>query len=433
TGNLYSTNASFRLISNIATVATVNTYTNNLYFTAVVANNVNITANGILIGSNTNFIGLDSVNNTFYPNTIHSYIRGLTSNSYANLEFVSTGSGATFQIGSLNNTETVLLTPDLLSSNNTGNIPFININLDLNPDNANASGGFGFVKFPGADINTTLLDALRFTNINIGEISSLKGINPGSDYNVDPFILVYERDVAGYKRKDYIINISSVSGSFAVGEKILQTSNISSVVLTVNTFSGTSANGSSTSNFDVGEFVYQSNGSSNIATGIVYSSSLSGGAGDVRLIDVTGVFQLTPINGYLLNTLSTGATANISSTNTSTTIATSAYGEVKTGSNNTNLFVKRLSFGVEFGVGNTIIGLTSGANAIISSTLEQANSLPIGENANIDGDVQIANSVVKSLSVIDSGYGYLDGENVFLEKIGSAYIVTAQTELIKQG
>ncbi|NDG31122.1 hypothetical protein EB118_13770, partial [bacterium] len=322
--------------------------------------------------------------------------------------------------------------PDLLSANNTGNVPFININLDLSPNNANATG-YGFVKFPGADLNTILLDALRFTNYSIGEISSLTSINPGSDYNVNPFVLVYEPDVAGLNRKDYIINVSNTNGLFAVGEKIQQSSNVSAVVLTVNTFSGTAANGSSTTNFEINEFVYQSNGTSNIASGYVYSTSLSGGAGDVKLYNVSGTFETTPVHGYLLSILTSGATANISAVNTSATIATSAYGEIKTGSNSSTLFVKRISLGTTFSVGNTVIGLTSGANAVISVINEQSNSLAIGENANILANVQVANAVVSGLLVIDSGYGYLDGENVTLEKDGSIFIVSAQTNLVKQG
>jgi len=432
-GNVAAVNTSFRLIGNNATIGTVNTYVSNLYYTATVANNADITANGILIGQNSTHIGLDSVLNTFYPNTIHSYVIGLNSNCYANIDFVSSGSGADFSIGSLDNEETVLLNPDLLSSNNTGNVPFLGINLDLSPDNANASGGYGFVKFPGADVNTTLLDALRFTNFTIGEISTLKSINPGSSYNINPFVLVYEPDVAGYQRKDFIINISSASKSFSVGERIEQSSNQSAVILTVNTFSGTAANGSSTTNFEIGEFVYQSNGTANIASGYVYTTALSGGAGDVKLRDVSGTFEITPTNGYLLNTLTTGATANISATNTSTTIATTSYGEIKTGSNTSVLKVKRTSFGSSFGVGNTIVGITSGANAVIDVITEDINSLAIGENADISANVQIANAVVSGLNVIDSGYGYLDGENVTLEKDGSIYIVTAQTNLVKQG
>ena len=82
-GNVAATNTSFRLATNNATIATVNTYTSNLSFTAVVANNADITASGKLIGSNATHMGLDSVLNTFYPSSIFSYVVGATSNSYA--------------------------------------------------------------------------------------------------------------------------------------------------------------------------------------------------------------------------------------------------------------------------------------------------------------------------------------------------------------
>lgn len=431
-GNVYATNTSFRLATNNATIATVNTYAANLSFTAVVANSVNITANGNLIGSNSTFIGLDSVVNTFYPNTIFSYVVGSDSGTSANITFVSSGTDANFVVGSLDNNETVLLTPDLLSANNTGSIPFMDINLDLSPNNANAVG-FGFVKYPGADINTTILDAIRYNSTVIGTISTLTSINPGTDYNIDPFVLVYEPDVAGYKRKDFIIEISNPTKLYAVGEKISQTSNASAVQLNVTNFSGTAANGTSTSTFDVNEYVYQSNGSANIATGFVYTSGLTGGNGTVKLIGTTGAFQNTNINGYQLQTLTTGATANITLVNTNVTVATTAYGLVKEGSNSSYLNVKRLSFENTFSTGNTIIGATSGASSVIVNVTEDAGALPIGENADINANVQTANAVVSGLSVLDSGYGYLDNENVSLQKAGSPYIVTAQTNLNKQG
>ena len=431
-GNVFTTNTTFRLVSNNATVATVNTYTSNLSFTAVVANNSNITANGVLIGSNATHVGLDSVLNTFYPSSIFSYIVGSTSNSYANIDFVSTGSDAGFSVGSLDNEETVLLTPDSLASNNTGNIPFLDINLDLSPNNANAVG-YGFVKYPGASINTTILNALRYNSTSIGTISTLTSINPGTDYNTDPFVLVYERDVAGYKRKDFSISIENATKLFATGEIVKQTSNASAVQLNVTNFSGTAANGSSTSTFEASEYVYQSNGTSNIATGFVYSSGITGGNGSVKLYSTTGSFQNTNTNGYQLQTLTTNATANIVLVNTSVTISTTAVGQVREGSNSSILNIKRLSFENTFSAGNTVIGTTSGAVANIVSVSENSGSLPIGENADINANVQVANAVVSAVTVLDSGFGYIDGENVSLEKLGSPYIVTAQTNINKQG
>jgi len=431
-GNVQSTNTSFRLVSNTATIGTVNTYTSNLSFTAVVANNADISANGVVIGANATHLGVDSVVNAFFPNTIFSYVVGLSSNSYANINFVSSGSDANFEVGSLDNEETVLLTPDLLSSNNTGSVPFIDVNLDLSPNNANATG-YGFVKFPGANINTTLLDAIRFNSTTIGTISVLKSINPGTDYNIDPFVLVYEPDVAGYKRKDFEISISSPTKLFAVGEIVKQTSNASAVQLNVTNFSGTAANGSSTSTFEFSEFVFQSNGSSNIATGFVFSSGISGGNGTVKLFGTSGSFQNTNTNGYQLRTLTTNATANVVLVNTAVTISTTAVGQVKVGSNSTILNVKRLSFENTFSNGNTIIGTVTGASALISSVVEASSSLPIGQNADINANVQVANAVVSAVTVLDSGFGYNDGENVSLEKPGSPFIVTAQTTLLNQG
>lgn len=431
-GNVYSTNTSFRLSTNNATVATVNTYTSNLSFTAVVANSSDITASGKLIGSNNLFIGLDSVINTFYPSTIFSYVVGANSGSSANITFVSTGTDANFVVGSLDNNETVLLTPDALAANNTGSIPFMDINLDLSPNNANAVG-YGFVKFPGADINTTILNAIRYNSTIIGSISALTSINPGSDYNVDPFVLVYEPDVAGRKRKDFIVQISNPTKLYVVGEQVLQTSNASAVQLNVTNFAGVAANGTPTTSFDFNEYVYQSNGTSNIATGFVYSSGVTAGTGSVKLINVSGTFQNTNINGYQLQTLTTGATANIVLVNTSITVATTAYGVVKQGSNNSFLKVKRLSFENAFSEGNTIIGSTSGASSTIVKVTEDSSSLPIGENADINANVQVADAVVSGVSVLDSGFGYLDGENVTLQKLDSPYIVTAKVNLNKQG
>lgn len=431
TGNVASTNTTIRLASNNAVTATINTYSSNLYYTAVVANNADVTASGTVIGTNTSYVGLDSVLNTFYSNTQYSYLVGQTSNTYGYFSFVSSGSDASFKVSSLDNEENVLIS-EFLAANNTGSVPFMDINLDLSPNNANATG-YGFTKYPGASINTIILDALTFDSKTIGTISSLGSINPGTDYNIDPFVLVYEKGVATHARKDFVIEISNPTRLYVVGEKVQQTSNSAAVQLTVNNFSGTAANGSSTSSFTVGEYVYQSNGSANIATGFVYSSGLSNGAGSVKLYNVTGAFETTPSHGYQIRTVTSNATANATAVNTGVTISTTAYGIVDQGSNSSVLFVKRLSFENTFGIGNTLIGVSSGASSNISNIYEQTGSLSIGENAVISANVQVSNAVVSGLSVIDSGYGYIDGENVTLEIANSQYIVTAKANLLKQG
>lgn len=430
-GNVASTNTTFRLQTNNAVQATVNTYTQNLYFTATVANNADETAKGLLIGSNSSHIGLDTVLNTFYIGTQFSSVSGNTSNTKADFNFVSSGTSASFQIGSLDDEESAIINTDFLNSNNVGNVSFMSINLDLSPSNSNSSG-YGFVKYAAANLNSVILSALNYQQKNLGKIASLTSINPGDNYNIDPFVLVYESTVAQQQLRDFNLSITGATKNFSIGEKIEQTVSSPALQISVTNFSGTAANGSPMSNFELNEYVYQSNGSANIAAGFVYSSGLSGGSGVVKLYNVSGTFEVTSTNGYQIRSVTSNSTSNATSI-TSTTVATTYYGVVKSGSNSTSLNVKRTSLGANWNIGTTILGIQSGAVATISDfTIDPASS-PIGENANIATNVQAANAVVKTVEVLDSGFGYLDKENVSLVKSNSAFIVTAQTSLEKQG
>ncbi|NDG29050.1 hypothetical protein EB118_02990 [bacterium] len=431
-GNLASTNTIIRLVSNNSTQANLISYTSNHYFTASVANNSDITAEGYLIGQNTTHIGLETVLNMFIPNTIYSYVRGISSNTYANLTFVGSGSAAAFVVGDINMDETVQYNTEILNSNNVGSISYLNINLDLSPNNANAAG-YGFPKHAAADLNTVLLSALTFESKQIGRVTSLNLINPGQDYNIDPFVLIYEKPVASFMRKDFLFPIANLTGSFVAGERVVQIYNANAVILTVDNFAGLAANGDATSTFEIGEGVYQSNGTANIATGIVFSTALVGGSGSVKLYNTTGTFENTSISGYQVVTMSTNATCNVSFVNTATSITQTAKGEIKEGSNNTFLKITRISFENDFGPGNTVIGLTSGATANLQYTYIDEESKPIGGNAIVGANVQTANATVSGIRVVDSGFGYLDKENLTLTKPDSIYVVTAQTRLQNEG
>jgi len=82
--------------------------------------------------------------------------------------------------------------------------------------------GYGFAKDPNSDVNTILGNALTVANFTIGTIASLTRINPGQDYNVDPFVSVRNKYIASYNRKNFLLNVSGVIGSFAIGEIIEQ-------------------------------------------------------------------------------------------------------------------------------------------------------------------------------------------------------------------
>jgi hypothetical protein len=84
------------------------------------------------------------------------------------------------------------------------------------------SVGFGFAKSPTGYHNTIINNLLSFEQLTVGTISSLTSILPGSQYNVDPYVLVQEPSIAGFNRKDYIITIANLSSFFVVGEKVSQ-------------------------------------------------------------------------------------------------------------------------------------------------------------------------------------------------------------------
>jgi hypothetical protein len=293
--------------------------------------------------------------------------------------------------------------------------------------------GLGFVKFPGTNMDTILLDALRFDATVIGSIAAIAGLNPGAEYNIDPFVVVHDTYVAGYDKHDYLMLISSPSGAFLDAEQIQQTYDSPATQLTVNTFSGTFANGVSSTTFVQGEFVYQSNSTTNVAaSGFVLESGVSAGSGTLKLRDVTGTFLTTTSTNTLIRGLSSGSTSNAQAT-AITTFATTARAIVKPGSNTSTLKLKRINLENTFIVGSTIIGRSSGTTATVSVIDQDLTTIPVGLNADITANVQTANNVVNELSVYDSGFGYVNQETVTLTKADSTYVITAIAQLGKQG
>lgn len=430
TGNLASVDTTFSLKGNTTT--------------AVITAYVDRSANALVVGSNSGYVGVYTTTNGFLA-TPYANIVGQTSNTTALVQAVSSGTGATFDIGSITDTETVSLGNDGLSSNNTANVVFSTINLNGNNSGASlqygspqalsgggfAYGGFGFTKYPASNMDSRLLDCFSYEAITLGSIASLTGIDPSDSYNVDPFILVLNKDVSGFSYRDYVATISSTTGTFVTGEEIQQSYSNVAVQLTVSGFTGTAANGTSTTTPVVGEFLYQSNATTNVAaSGYVVEAGISAGNGTIKIENTTGTFVVS--GTYKIKTLTSGANATVTAVS-NTTIATTARALNKAGSNSSILYLKRINLKNGFVTGSTIVGRSSGATATLVSIIEDSNTQPIGLNANIVANVQTSNGVVTTLDVVDSGYGYIDTENVTLTSPDSNFIVTARVGLAKQG
>jgi hypothetical protein len=80
-----------------------------------------------------------------------------------------------------------------------------------------------------------------------------------------------------------------------------------------------------------------------------------------------------------------------------------------------------------------VLGRTSGAVATIVDASDDNTALAIGTNAIIAANVQVANTVVANLQVLDSGFGYVENETVALVSPTNEYEVTAKVVLTNQG
>lgn len=82
--------------------------------------------------------------------------------------------------------------------------------------------GYGFPKLPNGDHTNLLIDLLDRQPMTIGTISSLNAINPGQQYDANPFVKVHNRYIAGFERKNFLLNMTNKVGSYVPGEMVYQ-------------------------------------------------------------------------------------------------------------------------------------------------------------------------------------------------------------------
>ncbi len=383
-----------------------------------------VTASGNVMGANATSIGVIEVNNVFVTSN-NNYIYGNTSGANTSVEEIGLGTGATFKIGALTHTENVRLDTTFLRDNNVAdagaNVPYMSIRLD--GSNANTtSGGYGFPKFPSGDSTAVLLDCFEISDEVVGTITSLVSIDGGQDYTKNPFVAVYERRVAGLDKRDFVFTINNLTSNFANDEIVEQSATSSINILTVNNFTGNAA-------VEVGEFIYQSNGTSNVATGIVFSASIANSSGTITVTSPTGTWNTS----LVAQTFTTKTTSNVVSANTTATIAVIGKGIVKT-ANTSEMLVRRLTLFDTFNVGNVVIGTTSGATANITTVTVDNTSRNAGNNAVVSANVVVANGTVIAVDVYDSGVGYINDEILtVVDTVSGANAFTVKTNAQTQG
>jgi len=373
----------------------------------------NATANIVAFSTT---IGLHDINNTFV-NVNSQSITGAFGTT-AKVQLISQGSGANFSVGSIDNEEQISFNTDLISGKNTSNVFYLDIALN--------STAYGFPKQPSGNVSSGLYDVLNFFSGNIGTISTLTNINPGSEYDIDPFVVVIEPATVGFDRKDVKLDyVRTSTASFFTGEVITQTSDIA------NGFNITVSGASE--GFVPLQYVYQSNGVANTATGLITAVNISSNTGTITVKEVTGAFQQTAGDyGKLITTPSANVQANATIDSiAATTVGVSTKGLIRS-ANATSLIVKYLTIQSQFTPFTTIVGSSSAATANVISVSTVETSKPVGLNADVYANVVTAAGAVTSLDVVDSGFGYIENDIVSFRS-DSGTTGTATVTINKEG
>jgi hypothetical protein len=95
------------------------------------------------------------------------------------------------------------------------NVPFAGLSI--------RSAAYGFPKNPQGDLADVIYSCLNFGRFEIGTIGSLSQIDPGAEYNVDPYVLAYQPYISGFNRNDFVITVKDATTNFVTGERINQT------------------------------------------------------------------------------------------------------------------------------------------------------------------------------------------------------------------
>ena len=479
----------------------------------------NVSVSAEVIGSNSTFVGFRNskyANAAFATFTANAAARiiGRDSNTYANVVQVGTGSGATFKIGALENTEDITIYTDFVGENNVANVSYLdcvidggnsgvgfldtltitagganytngqiitfplggagggppavnataNITTDASgtvistqvitagsgyysnstPDYSNLSGGdgnlvvvgnfdygYGFPKDPNGDYTTILDNVLTRFSGTVGTIASLSDVNPGNNYNFDPFTAVYTKGIAKYNRKDIVVNLENKNGLFVIGENVNQTVALAGQQLTMSSNSGP---------FTLGESIRQVHSSGNpsvVATGEVYNSTATTlSVQNPRLkseysngfVSVDATNTIPFVTNSTVNAISgvvSAQTAVVSAVQTVSQTQT-AKGQVYAQTED-SVSLRRLSFSVGFNnaPGSYLFGSTSGANGNITEVYQDELTRPIGDNSQITAETKAANGIVTEVEVIDSGYGYIHENRLTLRDTANSNIVVS--------
>lgn len=154
-------------------------------------------------------LGVIDISSAF-SNAPYNYIVGLDSGGMANLNLVSIGTGASFNVDTTSflYSETVNLNSDVIHN-------YFHVGLEDN--------SYNFPALASANLTSgNVALCLSWSTQNVGTINKITNLNPGSGYNKAPMIRVYDPLSAGADAQDIDLTIQGPTGLFALGEVVEQ-------------------------------------------------------------------------------------------------------------------------------------------------------------------------------------------------------------------
>lgn len=315
------------------------------------------------------------------------------------LDTDSEGSLAELRVASLDDEETVELNTDFIGGYNIYGVPYlkIKINSDKTSSLSIGSDAYGFPANPYGNLTSgTIRSMLSKELFTIGTISVLGTVNPGDDYTFDPFVTIIEPVVAGHRRYDQIMTIDGSTNRFSPNENIF--------TLNRKAFDGSSGNVSSS-------FIFMNDHPYSNSQPLLYFSdtgySVVGGLANstvyyVKSANNSGFSLATSVNGSTIVLTPTASYSKqyVQGNNYE------KYGSISQIIDTTTMKVKRLTMFNEINPSSEVYleGETSKYVVRVVDSIDDKTYS--GLNSIVNANTVVANGVVKTLKVIDSGFAY---------------------------
>ena len=380
----------------------------NTYYSGSNTDYVFVRANNALVGfvanvnSNTSITLqanslLNVANSTLWIKT-PIYVSNVTS-------IFTSGSGADFNIGGIDNVELARLNTDIISSNN--NVATNYLDLIIN------STSYGMPGNTAGGYNSVLENVLSYTTKSVGVITGLSGIAQGNSYTIGPFVRAIDID-ADHAKYDQVLTLSNTNSLFSPGQVMIQDVVLNRVYLTLSANTGA---------FIDNEGVTQVKSTN--ATGTIISSNTT----TLHLEVISGTFD----NSNTITGAISGATSSVSGF-LADQPTYKLDGLIQAVESNT-ITVRRYSYNYKFTAGANVISIDStGAQkglGTIGAVTKFSTNTDVGFNASITTTVKSAQGITTTLEVRDSGLGYSNGQSLTLTK-GDATI-TGLAKVERQG